>query len=263
MRSNAVFTAGPRTEDLALKSDIYSLEFPFFAICKTPNYSTFVWISTCRTKTIEIQPSSRGRATMDDKRILVYACSLLMSGHNRGFNTCRSIRIDLRNYLQFIGRKTIGGKDISEVELALDRLAGTRIKTNVHDQKSRKTENFGILERWLLVERKDMGGIKSVMADVTISQMTYDTIMSYSVLTLSKNYPGMPPLTRRIYEIARKHCGRKSMWKISMTCLQHKSGSESAAKAFARELRKIAANDKLAEFTIQIDDKYVIFYRKD
>jgi plasmid replication initiation protein len=262
MRSNIV-TTGHGIEDLALKNDIYSLEFPFFAISKTPDFSTFFWSSSCGTKSIEIQPSSRGRATMDDKRILVFACSMLVRNRNHGFDTYRTIRINLKDYLRFIGRTAIGGKDIREVELALDRLAGTRIKTNVRDQNSRKTENFGIVERWVLAEKKQLADIKSVWVDLTISQITFDSIMSYSVLTLSKKYPDMPPFTRRIYEIGRKHCGRKCTWRVSMKCLMNKTGSESSPKAFLRGVRNIAANAAIGEYVIEIDGEHVIFKNRE
>lgn len=262
MRSNIV-TTGHGIEDLALKNDIYSLEFPFFAISNTPNFSTFFWSSSCGTKSIEIQPSAKGRATMDDKRILVFACSMLVRNRNHGFDTYRTIRINIKDYLRFIGRTGIGGKDIREVEFALDRLSGTRIKTNIRDQNSRQTENFGILERWVLAEKKQITDIKSVWVDLTISQITFDAIMSYSVLTLSKKYPDMPPLARRIYEIGRKHCGRKSMWKIRMNCLINKTGSESSTKAFLRAVRKIAGDDGVGEYVIEIDGEHVIFKNRE
>ena len=48
-------------------------------------------------------------------------------------------------------------------------------------------------------------------------------------------------LERRIYELARKHCGRQASWSISLDTLLKKSGSQSSIKRFRQHVKEIAA----------------------
>jgi plasmid replication initiation protein len=52
------------------------------------------------------------------------------------------------------------------------------------------------------------------------------------------------PIARRLYEIARKHCGKQSSWRIDLELLQQKTGSLSTLKEFRRALAEIAKDPK-------------------
>ena len=72
--------------------------------------------------------------------------------------------------------------------------------------------------------RKTRGG-RMIHVTVTLSDWMYRSVMSKSVLTLHRDYFRLrKPLERRMYELARKHCGRKDEWRISLDLLQKKCG---------------------------------------
>lgn len=51
------------------------------------------------------------------------------------------------------------------------------------------------------------------------------------------------PLERRMCELARKHCGKKDGWKISLELLQKKCGSGSTLKEFRSLVTTIVDED--------------------
>lgn len=249
-------------ENLNLKNDLVLLEFPFFSISKNPDNKIFKWASACGRKTIEVLPSARGRATMDDSRILVFVVSHLVQMANRGAGApSRRLQFRVGDYLDFLGRTAQGGKDKEEVEMAMDRLAGTRIKTNVWESTGRTSENFGFIENWKIVEKNNTYG--SAVVDVKISEFTFQAIQSFGVLTLSKSYPQLQPLARRIYEIGRKHCGRKKYWKVTIGLLHHKSGSASNLYEFKRKVSEMSKRGPLGEYSLGIEGSHVVFGKKE
>jgi len=90
-----------------------------------------------------------------------------------------------------------------------------------------------------------------VSVSVTLSDWLYQAVMSKSVLTLNRAYFTLRrPLERRLYEIARKHCGRQPEWRISLETLQKKTGSASPRRVFRAMLREIIAADTLPDYTL-------------
>jgi hypothetical protein len=70
-------------------------------------------------------------------------------------------------------------------------------------------------------------------------------------------------LERRLYEIARKHCGSSPEWKIGLEKLKRKCGSHSTDKEFRRLLSNIVAEDQahghMPDYAIALDGELVIF----
>lgn len=65
------------------------------------------------------------------------------------------------------------------------------------------------------------------------------------VLTLSRRYFFLrKPLERRLYELARKHCGQQREWRIGLEALREKCGSGSTPKEFKRLVGKIIEDDR-------------------
>jgi plasmid replication initiation protein len=60
---------------------------------------------------------------------------------------------------------------------------------------------------------------------VTLSDWVFNAINAREVLTLHRNYFRLrKPLERRLYEIARKHCGQAREWRIGLAKLKVKCG---------------------------------------
>ena len=75
---------------------------------------------------------------------------------------------------------------------------------------------------------------------VTLSDWLFKMVEGRSVLTLHRDYFRLrKPLERRIYELARKHCGRQPGWTVSVDTLLKKSGSASPRRVFRAMLREM------------------------
>ncbi len=86
---------------------------------------------------------------------------------------------------------------------------------------------------------------------VTLSDWLYQAVLGRSVLTLSRDYFRLrKPLERRIYELARKHCGHQPVWRISVEVLHKKSGSASPRRVFRAMLREMIATDHLPGYRL-------------
>jgi len=90
-----------------------------------------------------------------------------------------------------------------------------------------------------------------VSVKVTLSEWLYRAVLSKSVLTLSREYFSLrKPLERRLYELARKHCGTQPSWRVSLEVLLAKTGSNSPRRVFRAMVREIAKNARLPDYTL-------------
>ena len=84
-------------------------------------------------------------------------------------------------------------------------------------------------------------------------------------MTLHRDYFRLrKPIERRVYELARKHCSRKSEWKISLKLLQKKCGAVSSHREFRRLLTKIVVEDRehahMPDYSVELtNDEMVVF----
>jgi plasmid replication initiation protein len=84
------------------------------------------------------------------------------------------------------------------------------------------------------------------------------------VLSIDKDYFRLrKPTERRVYELARKHCGNQLVWKISLDKLKDKIGSNSPLNKLRFNLNKISKTNHLPEYNLSIDDDVVVFTRKE
>lgn len=100
-----------------------------------------------------------------------------------------------------------------------------------------------------------------------LSDWVFNAIQAHEVLTLHRNYFRLrKPLERRIYEIARKHCGSKKEWKISLSALQDKCGSASTSREFKRLVGNIVAQDEaynhMPDYSVRLDENMVVFVNR-
>jgi hypothetical protein len=82
------------------------------------------------------------------------------------------------------------------------------------------------------------------------SRWIFKIIQSSEVLTLSRDYFRLrKPIERRIYEIARKHCGEQDEWHVSLPLLHKKVGSTSTDRKFRLEGDVVVFQKKVPEIT--------------
>ncbi len=93
-------------------------------------------------------------------------------------------------------------------------MRGTTLKTNIKTGGQKTREIFGIIERAKIVE-KSPDDERMVAVEVTLSEWLFNAIQAHEVLTIHRDYFRLrKPLERRLYELARKHCGHQTMWSI-------------------------------------------------
>lgn len=202
-------------------------------------------------------------ATIYDKDILIYCISQIMHKLKRGEKVSKKVRINSHDLLAFANRGT-HGRAYTRLSEALDRLAGTRIKTNIKTGDEEQEDTFGLIEASSIRRKHGLDG-RLLWCDVTISDWVFNAIEKAEVLTLHRDYFRLKkPTERRIYEIARKHCGRQSQWKIGLPLLLKKSGSLSPEKEFRRTVKAIAEADYLPDYNVEFDvsNDMITFYNK-
>lgn len=232
--------------DALPKDDIGSMEHPVFSLSTRPDLRVLEYAHN--GVTVTVVPSVRGLATMFDKDILIYCISQLMAALNAGRPVSRELRLTAHDLMMATNRET-SGDGYQRLREAFERLAGTRITTNLVTGGVEATTGFGLIESWQIL-RATKGG-RMVQVAVTLSDWLYRAVLSHSVLTLSRDYFRLrKPLERRVYELARKHCGRQPEWRVGMGTLAKKSGSASPLRVFRRMIRDMVAEDHLPEYRL-------------
>ena len=233
--------------DAIPKDDIASMEHPLFSLSTRPDRRILRYDHN--DARIEVTPSVRGLATIHDKDILIFCISQLMAGLNVGRKVSRTLTLKAHDLLVATNRET-SGDAYRRLREAFERLAGTRITTNIVTGDHEVTAGFGLIESWEIV-RKSRGG-RMVSVSVTLSDWLYRAVLSKSVLTLSRDYFRLrKPLERRVYELARKHCGRQARWTVSVDTLLKKSGSASPRRVFRKMLRDMIGAATLPDYDME------------
>ncbi len=237
-----IFEASP-------KDDLGTMEHPFFSLSTRPD-RTIRHYDHNGTQ-ITVTPSVRGRATIHDKDILIYCISQLMAALNAGRAISRTLKLTAHDLLMATRRDT-GGDSYVRLREAFERLAGTRITTNLSTGDQETTSGFGLIEAWEIV-RKSRGG-RMISVTVTLSDWLFRAVQAKSVLTLNRAYFDLrKPLERRIYELARKHCGGQRTWRASVATLHAKAGSDAPLRVFRAALRRMIVDDNLPDYEMHED----------
>ena len=234
--------------DAVPKGDMASMEHPLFSLSTKPDHNTRHYENG--DKWLEVIPSDTGLATVHDRDVLIYCISQCMAAYKEGREVSRHMEIDAYRLLEATNRASSGaGNDL--LKSALDRLAGTRIKTNITQGDTERTDNFGMIDGYSIVSETKHKRIQKLT--VTLSDFVFDAIEHNNVLTLHPEYFRLrKPIERRLYELARKHCGKQPKWTIYLDTLAKKAGSMSSAKEFKRMITKV--------ITANSDQQYIPDY---
>jgi len=240
--------------DAIPKDDLATMEHPMFSLSTRPDRRILSYEHNGTQ--IEVTPSVKGLATIHDKDILIFCVSQLMAALNMGRAISRTLTLTAHDLLVATNRET-SGDSYRRLTEAFDRLAGTRIKTNIVVGDHEVTSGFGLIESWK-IERKTRGG-RMLNVSVTLSEWLFRAVMSKSVLTLSRDYFRLrKPLERRVYELARKHCGKQDYWRVSVSTLLKKSGSASPRRVFRKMIRDMIEANQLPDYEIAEEEGDII-----
>ena len=228
-------------KDIVPKGDIGSMEHPIFSLSNR-DMRTLEYVSG--KNWLRVEPSSTGLATVFDRDILIYCISEGVRTLNNGQPINRKMRFIAYNLLTATNRTNSGGSGYISLENALDRLSGTRLKTNIKNGKIKIKESFNLLDGYKVITTNNAGRMAEI--EVKLPEWILDAIYSKHVLTYNPNYFTLRrPIDRKFYEIMRKHCARNPQgWSIRLSTLFEKTGSKSNTREFKRLIVQSATDNE-------------------
>ncbi len=234
--------------DAIPKGDMASMEHPLFAL-KAGDMRVRTYERN--GVTVTVKPGHDGCATIHDKDVWIYCISQLVEAMNRGReDVSRVVRFTAYDFLVTTNRRT-DGDSYERMKDALDRLRGTSVNTDIETDGFREARGFGLVDSWRVVEEKAR---RMVAVEVTLPEWLWRSVKPKHVLTLSRDYFRIrKPLDRRIYELARKHCGAQPKWRVSIKTLYEKSGSTDALRKFRAAAKALAESNELPDYRMAFD----------
>ncbi len=202
-------------------------------------------------------------ATVHDRDVLIYCVSQLVAARNADKPVCPTVRFTAHDLLKATNRMT-NGRGYAGLKAALDRLAGTRIATNIRTGGTEVYDNFGVIDRFRIVRESRDGRMRDV--EVVLSEWLFNAVTHHEVLTLHRDYFRLrKPIERRLYDLARKHCGRQPLWRISLELLRKKCGATSTPAEFRRLIARIVEQDRkyahLPDYAVAWESETVVRFR--
>ncbi|MBQ4827535.1 replication initiator protein A [Leisingera sp. HS039] len=244
--------------DVVPKDDTASMEHPMFSLATKPDMR---WLRyEGGGVKLQIEPSGRGLPTIFDKDILIFCISQLMHRKNQGKPIGKKVQFSARELLIATNRRT-GGNSYQRLEDAFSRLRGTNFKSTIRTGGKVETRIFGLIDEGGFVYQ-DNDSLRLDHCDVILSDWLMRAIEADEVVTISNDYFRLRrPLERRVYEIARKHCGEQKRWHIGLEKLQAKTGSNAALKKFRHNLRQIIQEDNTPFYRIELTPDDLVIFR--
>ena len=221
--------------DAVPKGDMASMEHPIFTLSTKPDLTQRRYEHNGNY--IEVNPSHYGLATVHDRDILIYCISQVVNALNNGLEISKTLRFKAYDLLKATNRPT-NGSGYKNLKTALNRLQSTQIETNIKTGEVEELNIFSLIDKAKIIRKTRDGRMLDI--ELTLSDWVFNAIEKKEVLTYHRDYFRLrKPLERRLYEIARKHCGRKKEWSIKLPLLYKKTGSKSSDREFKRLLKNI------------------------
>lgn len=217
------------------KCDRHTMEHPFFSLSKkNNNFAPKIYTSPNGQVQLTVTPSVLGLPTIWDKDLLIYVSTLLREAMNRGDlgSVNRPILISSCNFFAATG-KGDGTQQYKGLMKTLDRLKSCMIKTSIQTNSTIFTEAFNLLDYYKVAVSTKTGKVS--VLEIKVSDWLYGAIWNANseMLNVHRDYFKLHGgIERRLYELARKHCGRQSYWRVNIDTLWKKSGSTATLKKF-------------------------------
>jgi len=245
----------------APKGDMAPMEHPIFSLSTRPDQRRLRYENG--DNWIEVRPSPEGLATIFDRDVLIFCISQLVAAMNDGREPSRIVRFNASDLMRATNRAG-GGAGYERLQAAFNRLQGTQILTNIVTGGEEISTTFSLVDQVKIIRRTGSG--RMVEVEVRLSDWTFNAVRAHEVLTLSRDYFRLrKPLERRIYEIARKHCGLKPEWRIGLQKLHLKCGSTSELRVFRQQISRIAATDAahehMPDYSMELTETDMVIFR--
>ena len=237
------------------KDDMGSMEHPVFSLSTKTDRRVLHYEHNGNT--ITIKPGYTGLPTIHDKDILIYCASYLRAAIAEGHTPSQIIRFTAYDFLVSTNRLT-NGAYYERFKAGLDRLQGIVINTNIKTGGLTIEEGFGLINGWKAVKEDESGRV--IAAEIELSKWFYRAILSNELLTISQDYFRIrKPLERRVYELARKHCGNQPEWKIGLKTLHKKIGTTAPIRKLRFQVKELAESNHLPDYRISMTGDVVKF----
>jgi plasmid replication initiation protein len=229
------------------------MERPFFSLHKRKRIKPIDYVSPDGKVSVHVTGNSEyGIATIYDLDILIYCASVLMEHKRRGVNDIpQTLGVVPYDMLRTLRRDT-GGGEYEGLANALNRLQSTTVKTNIRTH-GRREHTFSWIDSYSQVIDPN-GKIRGMR--ITLAKWFYDgVLMDGGVLAIDPAYFEIKGgVMRWLYRVARKHAGGNGLdgFTISMPTLYEKSGSESPYRRFKFEMLKLARENALPGFSLEV-----------
>lgn len=252
--------------DAAPKSDMASMEHPLFTLSTKPDMTPRRYEHNGNW--LELKPSYKGLATVFDRDILIYCISQCIGTMREGRQVHRTMRFAAHDLLKATNRQ-VSKEGYRLFKDALERLRNTGIETNIKMGATETLKGFGFIDSYEVVRQTRDGRMQAI--EITLSDWLFDAISAKgdAILTISRQYFQLrKPLERRLYEIARKHCGQNSKWHFKLETLHKKTGSLSTRKEFRRMVKTIVDLNRerlhIPDYTFELEgDLFIIRPRRE
>jgi plasmid replication initiation protein len=238
-----------------VKNDRRVMVFNFFALSKDritelPAYED-------GDVRIEVIGTKHGVANMWDKELLIYIASLIQERINRGEPVTPRVTFTANDFFRVCGSSP-GGASYERLEESLLRLQGTQIKTNIRTGGEGETGAFSWISKFRIQYRENAKGERTMrsmtveICDWLFRAITRDNL----ILTYNSQYFKLGPLEKRLYEIARAHCGNQTGFRMNLAKLRQRVGSDMPLRNFKVRISKIASMPKspLPDYWLRLVD---------
>lgn len=222
------------------KGERHTMEHPFFSLSKNKDTKPRHYESPDKKAQLTIMPSGYGIPTIWDKDLLIYTATLIREAMNKGVlgSENKAIRIDTANFMEATV-KGDGTRQRKGLIDTLDRLNGCTVKTTIETDGISYTEGFHLLDSYKVAVKTKTGKVAAL--DIKVCDWLYGAIWNdtQEMLSINRDYFKLEGgIERRLYELARKHCGRQAFWKVDVETLWEKSGSQSTLRDFRHKIFK-------------------------
>jgi plasmid replication initiation protein len=207
---------------------------------------------------IEVVGTKYGIANIWDKEILIYLESLLQERLDAGEKPSPIFQFTANDLFRITGTKA-AGTAYERLEEGLKRLKGTMVTTNLLDDDGGggETEAFGWIDDYKIRWRTNKSGEKTMHGvRVILGRRLYNAILKKNqVLTYDSRYFQLPPMEKRLYEIARCHVGDQPGFKMGIEKLRLRVGLTIPLRHFKSRLLAISKRkNPLPGFGISLVD---------
>ena len=240
-------------DNLPFKDDMASMEHPLFTLNLKKDMRVLRYENG--PASVEMRPSDIGLPTIMDKDLLLYCISVMMAKINEGEIPPKTVRLSLHDVLIATNRST-NGAGYDGMKNAIHRLTGCMLKTSIKTGRTEQGKMFHLLESAEYLESTRVKD-RILGVEITFSDWLYNSVVTKEVLTIDRDYFRLrKPLERRIYEIARKHCGRtRKPWPVGLEKLHLKTGTTANLRHFRNTVKGLAKSNHLPEYSLSFDVK--------